>query len=212
MYPLFLNCTGRLCLVVGGGTVGRRKAAALLQAGARVRLVCLEPRPAEAASPQLDWRTEPYRREHLDGAVLAFAAATREVNRQVAADAAGCRIPVNIADDRNGSDFLVPSVIRRGNFVLAVSTGGASPALARSVRTWLERRLDEAFGDWVTLLGELRPVIQKEVTDPQQRRRLFESLCHPRWLRRLHRQGPERTREAMHAAVRAVARGADDPL
>ena len=74
MFPLFLKLKDRLCLVVGGGPVGWRKASALLEGGARVRLVCLEQRPPAPMLPALEWHAEPYRAGHLDGCALAFAA------------------------------------------------------------------------------------------------------------------------------------------
>ncbi len=126
MFPLFLDLSGKRVLVVGGGPVGRRKAGALLDAGAHVRLVCLEPRPVEEAHPHLAWLTEPFVATHLKGVVLAFAAGPSAINLSVVAEAKAHGIWVNSATDGAGSDFVVPAVHRRGDFVLAVSTGGAA--------------------------------------------------------------------------------------
>jgi siroheme synthase-like protein len=146
MFPIFLDLRDRLAVVVGGGPVGRRKAAALLAADARVRLLALEPPPAELAHNLLEWRTEPYRSDRLLGAALAFACGPADLNRQVVADARALGVWCNSADPPDLGDFFLPATVRRGDFVLAVGTGGAAPSLAKKIRVRLERSFDESFG------------------------------------------------------------------
>src|SRR5438552_1362118 len=143
MLPIFLDLRDRLVLVVGGGPVGRRRADAARAAGARVRLVCLEPAPPDAPAG-LEWRTEPYRPEHLEGVALAFAAAVPDVNAAVVVDAWAHGVWVNAAGGPAADDFLLPAVLRRGQLTLSVGTGGAAPALARAVRERLEEEFDES--------------------------------------------------------------------
>jgi siroheme synthase-like protein len=207
MFPVFLNTTDRLAVVVGGGPVGRRKVEALLAADAKVRLVCLDPPPADVDT-RVEWRQESYHAGHLDGAVLVFAAATAEVNRRVIADARARQIWVNAAHDPAAGDFFVPSTVRRGEFVVAIGTGGAAPALARAVRTHLEEHFDEAFGQWVELLGELRPVVMERIGDPERRQQTLVALCDWQWLERLRRDGVD----AVRAQLTALVLGNNAPL
>lgn len=207
MLPLFLDLTDRLVVVIGGGPVGRRKSAAVRAAGGRVRLICLGPRPPEMNDPLLDWRTEAYRPEHLDGAALVFAAGPAELNARIIADARARGVWVNAASQPEKGDFFLPATVRRGDFVLAVSTGGAAPILTQIVRDRLEQEFDEAFGQWVALLAELRPVVLERIADAEQRRIVLTDLCQWQWLERLRREGADAVRIALRAEVEATAGG-----
>jgi precorrin-2 dehydrogenase/sirohydrochlorin ferrochelatase len=202
----------RLAVVVGGGKVGRRKLAVLLEGGARVRLVCLEPRPPAVASPHLEWLMEPYRPDHLAGAALVFAAATPELNRQVVADARGRGIWVNAADQPEAGNCFLPAYFRRGSLVVAVSTEGAAPLLARAVRDRLATHFDEAFDHWLAILAELRPLIKGRVNVAERRRQVFARLCAWDWLERVRHDGAEAVRTAMWAEVLALADAPREPL
>jgi precorrin-2 dehydrogenase / sirohydrochlorin ferrochelatase len=201
MLPLLLDLTGRQVLVVGGGKVGRRRAAAARTAGARVRLVCLEPRPL-TVDADVDWRTAPYRSDHLDGIALAFAAGPPEVNARVVADALARGIWVNSAAGRRG-DVSLPAVVRSGRLTLAISTTGAAPALARAIRARLETQFDEPFADWLDLLAELRPLVRQRHGDEQTRRLLWERLCRWDWLDRWRADGREAVRLALLVEIEA---------
>jgi len=138
-------------VVVGGGKVATRKVGKLLQAGAGVVVISPEVRP-ELAEIDVEIQSRPYECGDLEGANLAFAATgSREVNAAVAREAKERGVPINVADRPSEGDFAVPSTLRRGNLQVAVSTGGASPTLARRIRSELE----EAFGpEWAGVLEE----------------------------------------------------------
>jgi len=152
LYPIFLDLSGRRCVVVGGGAVAGRKARKLLQARAEVVVISPEVRP-ELESVATEIHRRPYEEGDLEGAYLAFAATdAREVNAAVAGEAKGRGIPVNVADRPSEGDFALPSTLRRGRLQVAVSTGGASPALARGIKGELE----ELFGpEWAGVVEEL---------------------------------------------------------
>jgi precorrin-2 dehydrogenase/sirohydrochlorin ferrochelatase len=201
MLPLFLNLTDRLAVVIGGGAVGRRKASAVLAAGGQVRLVCLEPRPTELSNPRLDWRTESYTTAHLEGAALVFAAGPPDLNARIVSDARARGVWVNAASEPARGDFFLPATVRRGEFVIAVSSGGAAPILTQSVREYLEEAFDEAFGVWVQLLGEMRSLLRERIADAEQRRKVLTRLCQWEWLERLRREDSNEIRAAMLAEI-----------
>jgi precorrin-2 dehydrogenase / sirohydrochlorin ferrochelatase len=174
-YPILLNLQGRLVVVIGGGVVGLRKVRGLLAAGARVRLV--EPKGCPLADAGLEVLCRPYRAGDLQGAVLAFAATdVPQVNRAVLEEGQRAGILVNVADALAPGDFNLPAVLRRGELLVAVGSGGLSPALASAVRDLLAAQLGE---EWATVLEIVGAVRQKHLTAPEK------SEYNSRVLRRL---------------------------
>ncbi len=157
-YPLFAHIAGRLCVVIGAGAVGLRKARGLAAAGSRVRLVAPSLPPGEEPLPANVERVGRfYRRGDLRGAFLAFAATDdRAVNAAVVAEARQAGIPVNVADSPREGDFLLPAVLRRGTLTVAVGTGGGSPLAAALVRDHLAGVLGEEWGLFVEMASRLR--------------------------------------------------------
>lgn len=161
-YPISLiGLATRRSVVIGGGAVAARKVAGLLAAGAAVTVIspALVPELAQrAAAGEIEVVSRAYRPGDLAGAFLAIAATDDPaVNRAVweEAERGGCLI--NVVDDPGHSNFIVPAVVRRGEIVLAISTGGASPALARRLRERLEAAIGPEYGVLADLLAELRP-------------------------------------------------------
>jgi siroheme synthase-like protein len=151
-FPVSLDVAGRPCLVVGGGPVAARKAAALLACGARVTVVAPEVGEAMARLTALAVERRPYRAGEAAGYRLVITATGRaEVDGAVFADAESAGVWVNSADDREHSSFILPSVHRDGAVTVAVSTSGSSPALA----TWLRGRLADQVGGRVGELARL---------------------------------------------------------
>jgi siroheme synthase-like protein len=152
LYPIFLDLSGRRCVVVGGGEVAGRKARKLLQARAEVVVISPEVTP-ELESVATEVSRRPYEEGDLEGACLVFAATdAREVNAAVAEEGKERGIPVNVADRPSEGDFALPSTLRRGRLQVAVSTGGASPTLAQRIKGELE---DVFRPEWAGIVEEL---------------------------------------------------------
>jgi precorrin-2 dehydrogenase / sirohydrochlorin ferrochelatase len=200
-YPIELDLRGRLALVVGLGPVGSRKAAGLVMAGARV--VGVDPGERLVIPEGVEHRAEAFRGEHLEGVCLAFAAATVEVNRNVVIEAKRRGVWVNAASEPGSGDFALPAVWREGLVTLTVSTSGASPALARSLRDRAARAIEAAPG-LAGLLAEMRPMAFERVADPEARRRLLAIWGDASWLDVWTSDGPEAVRLAWLSSINAL--------
>ncbi len=177
--PIFLNIRGERCVVVGGGTVAARKAGVLRDCGARVTIVSPELGEAlavEAAEGRVQHVAARFADAHLDGA-LAVVAATDEhaVNEAVYRAAKARGIPVNVVDSPELCSFIFPSIVDRSPMVVAVSTGGASPVLARMMRARLETLIPAAYGRLAKLAEAFRDRVKQHFSNPARRRIFWEN-------------------------------------
>lgn len=206
LFPLFAALRGRAVLVVGGGAVAQRKAEALLEAGAQVRVgaPALQPALAElAAQGRIEHLPGAFAEHWLDEVWLAIAATDDlAVNRAVAAAGEARRVWVNVVDDAEASSFHVPARVERGPLQIAISSGGGAPMLARHLRERLETQLDPSLGELAELLGRERLRIRARHPELGARRRFFDRLLDGP-LPALLRQRRERAAERAFAAALA---------
>jgi precorrin-2 dehydrogenase/sirohydrochlorin ferrochelatase len=179
-YPLFALIEDRPCLVVGGGAVGERKVQDLLAAGARVTVVsqALTPHLAILADQgHLHFIQGDFSPQYLDGMTLVVGATDdQHVNREISAAAQARNLLVNIVDAPELCTFIVPAQVRRGPLTIAVSTGGASPALARQMREDLEQRFGPEYARYLRLLQGVRDRVLARRRGHPENPRLFQRL------------------------------------
>ena len=174
-YPVYLNLKGRRCVVFGGGAVAEDKILKLQTSGAIISVISPDVTPViQSLSEQgkLDWQPRKYQPGDLAGAFMAIAATNnRDVNRCIFEEAEESGILLNVVDDPVFCSFIAPAIVRRGNVTLAISTGGASPALARKLRESLEESPALEWADLASVMSRVR----REV------RRMGLSIDRQRW-------------------------------
>jgi uroporphyrin-III C-methyltransferase/precorrin-2 dehydrogenase/sirohydrochlorin ferrochelatase len=203
--PVFLKIEDRPCLVVGGGKVAARKATLLNRAGARITVVtpaaCGEVKTLVEQGAVTCVERE-FREADMDGVVLVIAATDDEaVNRAVSELANQHRIPVNVVDNPELCSFIMPSVIDRSPVQVAVSTGGASPVLARLLRARLESFIPAAYGRLARLVDEFRHAVKRRFSDAEQRRYFWENILQGRVAELLFAGQEEQARTALQEAI-----------
>ncbi len=179
-YPVMMNLLDKQVVVVGGGRVAFRKTIGLLDSGANV--VVISPELVEELQQlykesRITWIPECFSPEQLDGfepITLVFGATDiREVNVKLSNEAMRRKIPCNIADVPDLCTFIVPAVITQGDLIISVSTGGASPALARRIREDLEKKFGPEYATMTKLMGELRKQIVRNGSDSEANKKVF---------------------------------------
>ncbi|HBL27355.1 MAG TPA: hypothetical protein DD490_11025 [Acidobacteria bacterium] len=179
-YPVFLDLRVRPCVVVGGGHLAEEKARGLIAAGAVVTVIApglTAGLTALADEGRLLHRPRGYRPGDLEGVFLAISTdQTAETAEAIWQEALRRNILINTVDDVPRCDFIAPSVVRRGDLSIAISTGGKAPVLAVRLRQWLESQLGEEYGRFLALAGSVRKDLARRQPDFATRKELWYRL------------------------------------
>ncbi|GBE40304.1 precorrin-2 dehydrogenase [bacterium BMS3Bbin09] len=189
-YPAFLDLSDRKAVVVGGGKVAERKVRSLVKAGALVEVVSPDLTTGLKTlcdQGKIRHKKRKYRSGDLRGAFIVIAAtSSADVNAKVARDAKNL---VNIIDMPADGNFIVPSLVRRGNLTIAISTEGVSPAISKAVRKEIEQKYDAEFARYLRFVESLRKKAIKEIKDAKKRERFLKSLASTEILATLRNRG-----------------------
>jgi len=178
-YPVFLDIKDKDCLVIGGGAVGVRKALTLEKCGARVKVVSDRfSAPLEGLrKSSVCLEEKKYDKEDLKGMFLVFAATNNaDLNQEIKKEASRLHIVCNVADDPDSSDFILPSTVERGDLIVAVSTSGSSPAMAKKIRQELEIYFGPEYEEFLLLMGNIRKQLLLSGHAPDEHKKIFHAL------------------------------------
>jgi siroheme synthase-like protein len=203
-FPIYLNLTGKRVVVIGGGDVAERKVASLSGMGAEITLISPDV-TAEllslSKSNAISWQKRSYVRGDCAGATLVFSATDDPaISRAVWEEATTAGILINTADQPSMCDFIMPAVVRRGELAVAISTGGASPALAATLREKLSGMFGPEYEELVEILSHARPEIQRRFQDDRDRKALHYRILASNLIGLLKRQD----REAAERLLREI--------
>ena len=178
--PLFHNIRNRRCVVVGAGSIALRKLRPLLEAGAIIDVIApdIDERIKELAKKNsLNLNKKYFENKDLNGAILVISATNiKEVNVQVSNHAQLLNIPVNVVDQPELCTVIFPSIVDRNPMLVAISSGGSAPVLARMLRTKLEAIIPSGYGSLAKLAGKFRPLVKEKISDPNGRKAFWEDV------------------------------------
>ena len=177
-YPINLALENKRCLVIGAGKIAERKTRRLLECGARVSVVGQAITPGLKAlwkKKKIIFKKRKFNFSDLSGACLVIAATSdREMNSAISSYCLKNGILINVVDSPKECSFILPSVVRKGDLTISISTNGISPALSRKIRVDLERRFGTGYSGFLRAMKRLRPRALKEIKDVRKRKSFFK--------------------------------------
>ena len=179
-YPIYLDIKDRDCLVVGGGSVGTRKVKRLLECGAKVTVISVdatEKLKELSDSGVIQLKERDFQTSDLDDRFLVIGATdNQEMNFKIHAEAEQRGLLCNIADHPKACNFILPSIVNRGDLIIAISTSGKSPAFAKRLRKHLEKEFGDEYAEFLNLMGAIRTKLLSQDHEPEAHKHLFERL------------------------------------
>ena len=201
-YPVYLDIESEKSVVVGGGEVAYRKACGLKEAGSNVIVISPEFCDHFLKPNDLTLIKKRYEKGDIDGATIVIASTNdEETNKKVYTDASEQNIPVNIVDQPDLCSFIVPSVIRRGDLCISISTGGTGPALAKSIRLSLEKHFGPEYADYTELLSNMRQVVLSTIADGEKRRKILKRFAGNEFPEMIKNEGKQAAEKAMREII-----------
>lgn len=201
-YPVNLDVQNRRCLVVGGGPVGTRKVLTLLECGAMVTVVSplvTEQLSDLANNKSVIWKQRHYQTSDLTGMFLVIGATeNEELNWRIHADADRLGKLCNIADRPEACNFILPSVVSRGDLIIAISTSGASPAFAKKLRQDIEKEFGDEYAVFLRLMGAIRKKLLLKSHGPEAHKPIFEKLISKGLLELVRDEKTEEINRLLH--------------
>src|SRR3989338_5985525 len=207
-YPIFLDIKGNPCVVVGGGSVAERKVLSLLDSGAKVLVISPKLTPTLrklVAKKAISYCAKSYEGGDLKGFFLAYSATNNsKVNKEVFKEAKKQGILLNVVDVPELCNFIVPSVVGRGDLLIAISTSGKSPAMAKKIRQQLEKEFGREYAVFLDIMGKVRDKILTKSKESDKNKKIFESIVNSpllEWIRQGKKKEIERfIKEALEKA------------
>jgi siroheme synthase-like protein len=198
-FPVYLNLTGKRVVVIGGGEVAERKVTSLMGTGAAVTLISPDVTAdllSLSSANSIEWKKRSYEHGDCADAAIVFSATNDpEVSRAVWDEATKNGVLINTADQPALCDFIMPAVVRRGDLAVAISTGGASPALAATLREKLSEVIGPEYQELLEVLSRTRPQIQQRFSDESDRKAIHYRILESNLialLKKQDRNGAER--------------------
>ncbi len=204
-YPVYLDIRGKKALVVGGGGVAERKVKGLVMAGAKVEVVSRDLSPG--LRDMLDggyiaYLGREYKEEYLEGAFIVIAATdNHDLNRKLSNDAKNRNLLVNVVDSPEDCNFILPSMVRRGDLVIAISTSGKSPGLSKRIRMKLEEIFPKEWELFVEFMGFLRERILAMGWEQGGNQRIFDSILDSELMEAVLQRDIDRARMILDALL-----------